>query len=275
MVNNDIVAIAAYSALLYLLVRGLRDGITFRYAALVGAVFGLGLLAKTTTATALPLIVGCFWFSRRTLPWHRLLGRLVVAGAITAAMVSPWYLFMYRTYGDFSGLGELSRIQADLVSDASFTRLLFSGDFLVSRWEETWGEFGWKLIPIAGWLLSTTAAITVTGGVGLAIHTLAALREPETRGMQAWQWKALVMLGAASLLSYLAVVQFGTQFILTQARYFFPVGNAVTLLTMFGLRAWIAPRWRGVAQIAIVVGVLALNVIIYTAHVIPYWYFRQ
>jgi hypothetical protein len=49
---------------------------------------------------------------------------------------------------------------------------------------------------------------------------------------------------------------------------------AAALLLMLGLRAWIPERWRSVGQAVVVFAAVAVNVAIYTAYVLPYWYFR-
>jgi hypothetical protein len=89
-----------------------------------------------------------------------------------------------------------------------------------------------------------------------------------------WRLQALALLAAACLLGYLSTVQFGVRFVLTQARYFFPMIDAAALLLMLGLRAWIPVAWRSMAQAVIVFIAIAVNVTIYTSYVVPYWYFR-
>ena len=275
MVNNDIVVIALYSCLLYVLVRALWRGVSLPYAAGVGALFGLAVLTKVSSATALPLIVASFWWSRGTASWQRVLVELGVAAAVTLLVIAPWLAFMYATYGDFTGLGALTALQAPLglTSEARFVELLFSLDFVMARWRETWGEFGWRLIPISGWILAVLAAVTIAGVAGLVQRALAAFgRRQAAPHLDVRQVRALALLAAACVLSYLAVVQFGTQFVLTQARYFFPSVIGATLLVLFGLETWIAPRHRHLAAGVLVLGMVALNVLIYAAHVVPYWY---
>ena len=46
------------------------------------------------------------------------------------------------------------------------------------------------------------------------------------------------------------------------------------LLLMLGLRTWIPVAWRSIAQAVVMFIAIAVNVTIYTAYVVPYWYFR-
>lgn len=277
MVNNDIVAIAAFSGLFCLLVQVIRHGLTFGRALMVGLIFGLGLLAKTTVAAALPVMLLAFWFGRQGSS-QRAIGALTAVAGVALVILSPWYAFMYRTYGDFTGLSELSTIQTTLTrSDLSFLQLAFSGEFAMTRWRETWGEFGWRLIPLNGDALTILALLGLLAAFGFSARTLLADPSAGASGeqrLERWQKQALLVLTLACGLAYLAVVQFGTAFMLAQARYYFPAVNAAALLGLYGLKAWVAPRWDWAFMMAVVLGAVLLNVLIYTAHVVPYWHFR-
>jgi hypothetical protein len=181
---------------------------------------------------------------------------------------------MYRTYGDFTALRNLSEIQTTLLqTNLGFLQLLFSGEFAMERWKETWGEFGWRMIRAPGWLVSGTAVAAMTCGVGLAAFVLST-RTARTPEIHRWQRDALLLLGGACVVAYLAVVQFGTVFLLAQARYYFPAVNAAALLAMLGLRSLVPPAWLGLAQMLVVLICAALNVVLYTSNVVPYFYFR-
>ena len=158
----------------------------------------------------------------------------------------------------------------------SFGELLTDPHFVVARFRETWGEFGWRLIHLSPQLLWAIAIPTIAALLGLAVYGVAAWRKlPLTRGdavaqPAVWQIKALASLLLACVVAYLAVVEFGTQFSLAQARYFFPVVNAAALLAMLGLRTLVPRQGRGAAQGIVVGGLVLLNAIIMTAYVLPF-----
>ena len=271
MVNNDIVAVAIYSLLLYLLVLTVRDGLSTRRAVVIGLIAGVALLAKATAITSVVLMPLAFWMARRQHSWAALARATGIAYGLIAVIAAPWWWFMASTYGDPMAFSALAATQPHLISNEPFLSLLFSGEFLVERWAETWGEFGWKLIPINSTVVFCLALVTVAGLIGLSGYA----SPPDTPGsLEPWQTQALVLLAVACLMSYLAVVQFGTQFVLTQARYYFPAVNPATLLILLGLRAWIPVSWRAPACAVIVLGAIALNIGIYTSYVVPYWHFR-
>ncbi|MCO5222540.1 MAG: hypothetical protein M9947_13305 [Thermomicrobiales bacterium] len=76
----------------------------------------------------------------------------------------------------------------------------------------------------------------------------------------------------AVVAAYIAVVQFGTDFALTQARYYFPIVNAFAILTLVGLRTLIPRSMRPIGAGLVVFGLVFMNLIIYTRYVIPYWH---
>lgn len=273
MVNNDILAIMLVSWLLYLLTLVIRDGVSTRRAVLVGAVAGLAFLAKGTALLCFPLIPLAFWLGRGAGTWRDVARTAVFAGLPLVLITGPWLWFVAHAYGDPLAVSALVATQPDLVHEKPFLELLFSGTFVVERWNETWGEFGWKAIEISGALTAVLGILAVAGLLGLAAQALPA--DGENGRLEAWQRNALIVLAGACALSYLGAVQFGTRFVLTQARYYFPVLNGAVLLLMAGVSAWVPSRWRIPAQGAVVLGVIVVNVIIYTAYVIPYWHFRR
>ena len=118
--------------------------------------------------------------------------------------------------------------------------------------------------------------MTVAALVGLLVYAVSAWRnvsvwrgDPVARP-DAWQVKTLLILGLACVIAWLAVIQFGTSFALSQARYYFPVVNAAALLAMLGLRTLLPSRVRPAGQGLFVGGLIALNVVIMTIYVLPF-----
>jgi hypothetical protein len=68
------------------------------------------------------------------------------------------------------------------------------------------------------------------------------------------------------------MVEFGTTFALTQARYYFQAVGAVAVVIAYGLSALTPRSWRPYASGVFLVLMVAVNVLIYTQYVIPYWY---
>ena len=274
MVNNDIAAIAMFSWVLYLIVRGIRTRFPLSTCVWLGVALGLAVLAKSTSLIGAPIIAVAVIL---TVGWRNvgdwlLRGLAIVAPALV--VVAPWYAFMLRTYGNLDALEQIQELQFWNHSAGGFVQLLTDREFLIWRFRETWGEFGWRLIPLETGLLWAIAAPIIVAVVGLGWYILRTLLKRPKRvdpvaSPVRYQWIALVVLALTCATAYLAVVQFGTQFVLTQARYFFPVVNAASVLTMLGLRTMLPLRTHRYAQGIVFGALFVLNVVIFVQYVFP------
>ena len=276
MVNNDIIVIAMTSLIIWGLIVGIRDRFPRRLCAMLGVLLGLALLAKGTAVAIAPVIAVAVIFALGLRDWRGIGARGALIGIPAALLVSPWYFHLYRTYSDLSGLARVEELQYWNSPMGSFFELLTDPRFVLGRFRETWGEFGWRLIHLRPALLWIIGIVTIAAFVGLVVYAVASWRTPPLwRGEaiarpEKWQATAIIVLVLACALAYLAVIQFGTSFALAQARYFFPVVNAAALLAMLGLRTLIPTRLRPAGQGVFVGGLIALNIVIMTAYVLPF-----
>jgi 4-amino-4-deoxy-L-arabinose transferase-like glycosyltransferase len=276
MVNNDIVAIALTSLILWGVIAGMRDRFPLRLCAALGFALGLDLLAKGTAIVVAPIIAAAVALGAGWRDWRGLLIRGVVIGIPAVLLSAPWYLFLYRTYGDFSGLARVGELQYWNSPMGSFFELMMDPKFIVNRFRETWGEFGWRQIHLRPELLWAIAIPTILASVGLAVYAFivrrslpSSRRDPVLRP-KPWQRNALIVLFLTCVVSYLAVVQFGTSFALSQARYYFPAINAAALLLMLGLRTLLPQQARPAGQGIVFGALVLLNIVIMTGYVLPF-----
>ncbi|HET9661580.1 MAG TPA: glycosyltransferase family 39 protein [Thermomicrobiales bacterium] len=285
MVNNDIAGIAFVSLVIYLLARGIRHGFDYVTCAWVGAALGLALLTKSNSIFIIPAIALAIALTCGLSNVKEWIPKGIVAAAVGGVLVLPWYLFFYRTYGNLDAFEQIRTLQSPWNKPGgTFTGMLFDRAFVWMRWKETWGEFGWRRIHLDSSFLWSIAAPIVAGLIGLAMFAL----------LSAWKWRdgrdsgplgfempdraqAIGMLTflVAVVTAYLAVVQFGTEFALTQARYFFPIVNAFAILVLVGGRTLLPVRLQPIGRALIVCGLVFMNLIIYTRNVIPYWHIIQ
>jgi 4-amino-4-deoxy-L-arabinose transferase-like glycosyltransferase len=271
MLNNDILAIALGSAIIYLLARGIRRGFSWNLCCVTGLTLGCAILAKNTSiafipAIAIAMVLGIGWRSMRV--W--IVRGAAVAG-IAGVIAAPWFAYMWRTYGDLTALDRIRALQWwNLTSRNPRTVMdqLTDPDFAWLRWRETWGEFGWRLIPLddrLNWILFWVCLTGLAGLLWWAVRQLLGSRDSAAIS-------GVVTMIAICLVAYYAILQFGTTFALTQARYYFPALPAFAILVMLGYRAILPPAARPYAAAAFIVGWFALNVALFTVYVIPYWY---
>ncbi|MEJ7901320.1 MAG: hypothetical protein WKF63_05700, partial [Thermomicrobiales bacterium] len=187
MLNNDILAIAFTSAVIWLLARGLKTGFPIRTVAVIGFCYGLAVLSKNTSLTTGGIIAFAMIFGLGLRNWRQWLPKGALAASITALMIWPWYLFMYRTYGDFTGLARIRELQYWNYASGELPTIwsqLTSLQFFWMRWRETWGEFGWRRIPlgqIGEWpLLRTLLWITIVAMIGIAVWAIRFYRVDRT-----------------------------------------------------------------------------------------------
>jgi hypothetical protein len=146
----------------------------------------------------------------------------------------------------------------------------------VNRFRETWGEFGWRQIHLRPELLWSIAIPTIFGLVGLAVYASfvwrspPSLRDDPVMRPAPWQGNALIVLVLTCVIAYLAVIEFGTEFALSQARYYFPAINAGALLFMLGLRTLLPGPVRPAAQGIVFAALVVLNIVIMTGYVLPF-----
>src|SRR5215203_44258 len=276
MVNNDIVAIALTSLIVWGLITGLKERFPVRLCAALGVALGFDLLAKGTAITVAPIIAAAVVLSTGWRDWRGLLTRGAAVGVPAILLSTPWYLFLYRTYGDFSGLGRVQELQYWNGPMGSFFELLVDPEFIVNRFRETWGEFGWRQIHLRSQLLWAIAIPTILAVAGLTLYAFKVWRRPpSSRGdpvmqPEPWQTNALIVLVLTCIVAYLAVVQFGTSFALSQARYYFPAVNAGALLVMLGLRTLLPGQTRPAAQGIVFGALVMLNIVIMAGYVLPF-----
>jgi len=286
MVNNDIAGIALVSLVIYLLARGIRRGFDVVTCAWVGAALGLAMLAKSNSLIIIPAIAAAIVLTAGVRHVRTWVPQGVVAAVVAGILVLPWYVFFYRTYGNFDAFEQIRTLQSPWNKPGgSFFGMLFQRAFVWMRWKETWGEFGWRRIHLDRSLLWAIAIPVIAGIAGLALFAALAIwrrkRAPSESGPLGFEMPdraqaiGLVTLLVAVVSAYLAVVQFGTEFALTQARYFFPIVNAFAILVLVGGRTLLPKPVQPIGRAMIVSALVFMNVIIYTRYVIPYWHIIQ
>jgi 4-amino-4-deoxy-L-arabinose transferase-like glycosyltransferase len=293
MLNNDIVAIAFTSVVLHLVVLGLKKRFPVWNCVLLGTFYGLAVLSKNTSLTAgliiaFAIIAGLGWRN-----WKQWVPKGTVAAGVAGLVVWPWFLYLWATYGNFTALAQIKALQwwnYQGTAPPTIWSMLSNKRFFWARWQETWGAFGWRMIPLSDTLLRIIFYPVLLAVIGLAIYAwrfwklqkpllqaesnderLAVRRGADsTLAIVQWQVVAIVTLALTCVVAYYAILQFGLTFSLTQARYFFPAINAGAILIMLGVRSWFPRKWLPYVALVVFVSLVALNFYIYTGYVVPW-----
>lgn len=299
MLNNDILAIVLTSAVVWLLTLGLRKRFPWWICMLIGLSLGLAVLAKSTSVVVAALIAIAMVFGIGVRRWRQWLPKGALTAAIAGVLIFPWYLYMMVQYGDATALNRVEELQWwNYASGRNPTiwEMLSNRWFHWDRWKETWGAFGWRRIQLDmdgdRTLPRVLLWIALFAVVGLAIYALRFLRaqreiirleedglsfpeirdhRDETLAILPWQVTGILTMGIACVVGYYAVLEFGTIFVLTQARYYFPMIVPAAILFMLGIRSWFPRQWLTYVGAVVFLGLVVMNIIIYSAYVIPFW----
>lgn len=278
-VSNDNLMFALAAALLFALVRTLRTGLDVSGGAAIGALLGLGLIAKATLLAFVPAVVfGLAWLVRRPPPPRRSAaarGALVAAGSAAAPVVL--YVALNLIAWDrplWSGAGQLGAGLAGQGTEASF------GDQLAYAWQsflprlplmpdmfqgpyplwETWfkgfvGDFGWLDTRFAPWVYRLALAAAVPVLALAAVELLRSRRALRRR----WAELAVCALAAGGLALAISVAGYGAALSgqgFEQSRYLLPLLPLYATLVALAARAG-GRRWGptiGVVLVALAIG---------------------
>lgn len=279
-VSNDSLsaALAALTVLLALkftepqqqaLALGRRTAIKFgrKHALLLGLLAGLALLTKLSSLTAFVLVAFIlFWrllflgeMQRR--PWQKLLGWLLLAGAVVL-LLNGWILWRnYRLYGEWlatethlnlAGRGTLSMPQIWALR-AEIQRAY-------------WATFGWGQIRPPEWTFALLRWFVSIGLLGLLLSLVAKLvqghkNRPLPLNLQNITIEHIILLlfwAALNLALYGRwIMEVGS---VSHTRLIFPAITAISLLLALGWHALIPPRQEWWLSGAVTAGLLALNI---------------
>jgi len=281
-VNHDILLILLFSLVMYVLLRGLRDGLSRRGKVAVGLLAGAGLWTKASFGLALPVIaVGVFlaWRnSRRTV--RDLLGDWLLTCGLPVLLAAPWFVRSFLLYGDPTGAQRLREIPEYGDQAQGWWEMLSAAAFWRDRLHDFWGNYGWRLIPfdlfdyrVVGWLWAL-AWLGLRGlmarGLGLAIARRLG-RGGGSPAFTPFQRRGLLLVGLSVVLLLSGVVYVGTiQF--TQSRFIFPAMIGIATLTLVGIDRWLPARARVLGVPVLLVALMALNAIVALRYLIPYYY---
>lgn len=282
-VNHDILVIALFSWLIYLVLRGLDDGFTTGREVGIGLAAAAGLWTKLSFGLALPVIVlaiGWSWWERRR-QWgdalraaQWLAGSLFLTTALPLLLLSPWFVRSYWLYGDPTGSQRLSEIREFGSSASSYQQMFTTPAFWRERLEDFWGNYGWRNIPFDA---AMSQSIWVIWGAALALALMLALREAAAR-LFGWRTSLTYrqVRGMAVVTASVALLAYGVLYVgtiqFTQSRFMFPGMIGVAVLTLIGVDRFLPLRWRPMAVPLLLILLVALNALTLLRFVIPFYY---
>lgn len=230
-VNNDALAMALNGALIWLMLRTLRDGFTLRYTIALALLFALSSLTKLTGLALMPIMFGVALFAfRKTRDRRGLLAYLYFAALFWLLIAGWWYFRNIQLYGEPLGI----IIMADIAGprDATFNLADLFAEYQQFRMS-FWGLFGALNIQVAGvfyLLLDLLTFLSVIGCVFLGLQLLAISDFAYAR----YELAHLLTLASALLPLWLGVLYWGSLTRAAEGRMLFPLIAVVSPLLAVG-----------------------------------------
>ncbi len=279
-VNNDNGINAAAALALYLTIRGLRRGLTWRIALALGATLALAPLMKETGFEIYPAVavglVGMAW--RR----HRLLDTRAWAALAAAflAVRAGWSLLQPVFYPPVAGHVEGGGIAAAgalttaeqmpgrflvYLWELFLPRLSFMGDLFPPGWpfkaiyvERGWGAFGWYTWIFPNWVYN---AIIFAMGLVALLALSAAVRERLAVLSRFFEVAVIALFPICVLVAVEAAFfapNGGRTVVAEQGRYIFPAIAALAAIAVSGTFG-LGRRWHVPLATTLVVAMIGLS----------------
>jgi 4-amino-4-deoxy-L-arabinose transferase-like glycosyltransferase len=251
LINNDALAAASATWLLYALLRLMESGL-WRWAVLTGVLLGITLLSKIGMIAVLPIpavaLLLVWWRSRNTQHAARFAfyvshGLLIYVMAVLIA--GWWYARNFALYGDplmwrewqvLTGTGRVPPTPIDFLRDMIGFFGLFWADFSLRVDRVLWPIFGVIVIAAIGGLV----------------------RRAIKRQWPALDWPGL-LVGLIWLgLLFATAVRYSFNIYDIHGRLLYPALSVIGVLLALGLSGWPKPKWVMGIALAIIMSIAVL-----------------
>jgi hypothetical protein len=280
-INNDNGINAAAALSLYLVIRGLRRGLTWRIALALGAALAIAPLMKETGYEIYPAVavglLGMAWRRRR---WSDARAWVALVAAF-AVVKGGWSLLQPVFYPSVAGhstaAGGISASGALTLAEHMpgrflvylwelfLPRLSFMGDLFPPGWPfkaiyvvRGWGAFGWYTWVFPNWVYGVI--ILAMGIIGL-LALSSAVRERIAARTRAFELAVIALFPVCVLVAVEAAFfapSGGRTVVAEQGRYIFPAITALAAIAVGGTFG-LGRRWHVALATMLVVAMIGLS----------------
>jgi hypothetical protein len=274
--NDDSIGMAAGAVMLYLSVRMLRDGLSWRMALGTGVGLAALALAKLDYYMIFVAFAACALLRLRVEAREghapALVARLAASGVVAALLSGWWFVRGWLLYQDPFGLAVWRRHINALAPGYSAHTPAGQGRTIVTMLHDTlwaqfsfdsaWATFDYMSLWFSPWVykaIHVAVALCIVGAVYGAAHYLIVHRGLPARD---W-WRAqvwIVLLSLVVLVVMQSLYHSLTDAYNPQGRYLFPALVPAVLLLAAGAHGWSNSWWGRIPAFAAMgAGVLCLN----------------
>lgn len=230
-VNNDSLAMILNGALIWLLLRTLRDGFALRRTLALALLFALSSLTKLTGLVLLPVMLGLGMFVFRKTKDRRGLLMFFYFVAFFWLLIAGWWFFRnVQLYGEPFGIITMANIAGP--RDITFSLADWLGEYQQFRMSY-WGLFGALNIQVTGVFYLLADLMTFLGIIGcvfLALQLLAISDFAYAR----YELAHLLTLACALVMLWLGILYWSTLTSAAEGRLVFPLIAIVSPLLAVG-----------------------------------------
>ena len=254
-VSNDNLVIPLTALLTWLWVRGLRTGLSIRWAVAVGLLTGLAVLTKMSGLSLVPfclaVTIGIGW---RQKAWKETALASAVILGVAALLASPVMLRNQMLYGEPTALRRMSEIWGQHDPPLSYAEALREAP---NVWTSFWARFGYGQIPVPNAIYLILAGVALLAGVGLVVWFL----RTRPRPAESLFWQVLLLSAIAATFTILVFSYVRVSLTGSNGRFAFPALPAFATLLFLGLSAWLPARRHGALAVLAHAGMLMFAVV--------------
>jgi 4-amino-4-deoxy-L-arabinose transferase-like glycosyltransferase len=241
-VNNDTGVEVAAAALIWACTAGVLDRLSWRNSLLLGALFGVSFLFKTSASVLLVPIALTFWMNRSS---PSLLKYLMGSAGISAALIVPWVARSLLLYGDLTGFSSFQKMTNFAAPTFNASRLIAAvWDAFRHVWLVWWKGGRAESNVIVSVLIFALLLASVVAGMNLWRDTRADRRDYLRNDVISIYAVSIAVCAFAVVASY-----FAGAVPVIQGRFFMPVLAPVVLLLAAGI-------WRSTPRMLWAAGTL-------------------
>jgi 4-amino-4-deoxy-L-arabinose transferase-like glycosyltransferase len=268
-VSNDGLVIALSTIALYLLLRWVQHGATWRHALLTSTIIALATLAKVSGAISLP--VACLIAVTEPFLYHKksiaVSTRLRVSGFHLLCLFVPfalitgwWFARNLSLYGELTGTNQMAAV----AGARSLSVVQAMGEFEGFRWSYL-AMFGQFNVPADEIAYRAWDVFLIVCVIGLVVH-IVQLRRSEL----STHWRALGVLGLHILLMLIAIVRWTMITPASQGRLLFPAIAGVSTLLSIGGSKLVNSNWLRSRSITQLLNYLPVPLLVVLALISPF-----
>jgi hypothetical protein len=265
-VNSDNLANLLSALTLFFTVRWITGENGYGKTLQLGLLCSLALLSKTTTLFLIPIACLSFALRAKQKSSPRYFVKQSLGFLSLPLSTTGLFLALYpkkNLWALVSAYGESSEVNADLIS------LDYLWTVLTQINQSFWARFGWMNILIPPTVPNLLGLLCMASLASAMVFWVRGNRE---RILSPTQSNSLLVLFASVPCTLLTVVKFNLVVFQPQGRFLFPAISAIAILATVGLLSTLRPRYKPLATLVIVSGMLAFNLVCLMAYLRPIYH---